>query len=107
MVFLGQYLHIDEEDGSDYDSAYPKLKTVLYKKPSLEICFSGTISVPIEVKIKHKGQMLLCIKRACHTAVQPKISRGLSDLCFCIGGKVHTSCTSPAAGFPIIVIGKK
>ena len=44
--------------------------------------------------------MLLCINRACHTAVPPKISRGLPDLSFCVGGRVQNS---PAAGFPIIV----
>ena len=48
--------------------------------------------------------MLLCIKRACHNAVPPKISRGLPDLSFCVGGKVHYS---HATGFPIIVNGKK
>ncbi len=44
--------------------------------------------------------MLLCIKRACHTAVPPKISRGLPDLSFFVGGKVQTSS---AAGFPVII----
>ena len=48
--------------------------------------------------------MLLCINRACHTAVPPKISRGLPDLSFYVGGKVQTS---PAVGFPIIANGKK
>ncbi len=48
--------------------------------------------------------MLLCINTACHTAVPPKISRGLPDLTFCVGGKVQTS---PAAGFPIKTNGKK
>ncbi len=41
--------------------------------------------------------MLLCINTACHTDVQPNHS-------FWVGGKVRTS---PAAGIPIIVNGKK
>ncbi len=48
--------------------------------------------------------MLLCFNAACHTDVPPEKSRGLPDLSFCVGGKVKTS---PAAGFPIIVNGKK
>ena len=38
--------------GPYYDSACPKLKRELYKKPPLEICFLSTIWVPIEVKMK-------------------------------------------------------
>ncbi len=34
------------------DSACPRLKRALYKKPPLEICFLSTIWVPIEVKMK-------------------------------------------------------
>ena len=46
--------------------------------------------------------MLLCINRACHTDVPPKISIDLPDLSFSVDGKVQTS---PAAEFPIIVNG--
>ncbi len=48
--------------------------------------------------------MLLCINRACHTAVPPEIARGLPDLSFCVGGNVQTS---PTAGFPIYIANGK
>ncbi len=42
--------------------------------------------------------MFSCINRACHTEVPPKISGGLPDLSFCIGGKVQTSAAAGSMG---------
>ncbi len=55
------------------------------------------------LNIQDRGQMLLYINSACHTAVPLKISRGLPILFFFAGGKVQTP---HAVGFLIIINGK-